>query len=75
LASDLRQIISVLNRNASGTTATLKIFNSLGELVNQFSIPESNQASAISLSSLPNGIYFAQFSEQSQLLTKKIILQ
>ncbi|MFI5135415.1 MAG: choice-of-anchor B family protein, partial [Chitinophagales bacterium] len=69
------QMISVLNKNRTSAIATLKIFNSLGELVKQFSIPENNQSSEVNLSYLPNGIYFAQLSEENQLLTRKIILQ
>jgi len=71
----VHQSISVQNENNSHEIADLQIFNAVGELVKQFSVPENHQSLQLDLSSLTSGIYFAQLSEENQLLTKKIILQ
>jgi len=71
----VHQTISVMNENNLKAAATLKFFNTLGELVGEFSIPENNLSASLDISSLPRGMYLAELTEENQSFTKKIILQ
>jgi choice-of-anchor B domain-containing protein len=71
----VNQTISVWNEGGAAIPASLKIFNLLGQLENEFLISESNQPTVINVSSLASGIYFLELSKNNQLITKKIIRQ
>jgi hypothetical protein len=69
----VHQNVFVWNDDNTSTAASLKVFNLLGELENEFSVSESNLPTVFNLSSLPAGIYLLQLSKNSHSFIRKIM--
>jgi hypothetical protein len=59
---------------SSGVSATVKVFETTGRLIETLTVPCSGQSATLDLSAYPEGLYFIQLQSDGFSSTQKVMI-